>query len=64
MSTMRRRLGTGPTTRTTSSADAESLRLLPAERIEPDTCLQEHDDGAQLPESRGRRTLGRGTATP
>jgi len=61
VSTMRRPLGTGPsTTRSTPTTDAVP-RLLPVERIEPAALLDdgEHQDVAQ---PKGRRTLGPGTA--
>lgn len=61
MSTMRRPLGTGPsTTRSTPSTDP-SPRLLPVERAEPDALLGdvEHQD---VTGRKGRRNLGPGTA--
>ncbi|MFF0674281.1 hypothetical protein ACFYVE_39465 [Streptomyces tendae] len=64
MSTIRRPLGTGPsTTRSTPSTDP-ALRLLPAERIEPGALLGVvgHQD---VTVRKGRRILGPGiTATP
>ncbi|QEU83456.1 hypothetical protein OH738_39915 [Streptomyces hirsutus] len=61
MSTLRRPLGTGPsTTRSTPTTDT-ALRLLPVERIEPAALL---DDGERpdVAERNGRRTLGHGIA--
>ncbi|MFD5057923.1 hypothetical protein [Streptomyces sp. NPDC058394] len=61
MSKMRRRLGTGPSTHTPSSGDAESLRLLPAERIDPGAHLADLDDDQAVAARKGRRILGTGT---
>ncbi|MFI1294155.1 hypothetical protein ACH4VM_38145 [Streptomyces sp. NPDC020792] len=61
MSTLRRALGTGPsTTRSTPTTDT-ALRLLPVERIEPAALL---DDGERpdVAERKGRRALGHGVA--
>jgi hypothetical protein len=61
MSTMRRRLGSGPsTTRSTTTTDT-GPRLLPAERVEPTALLGEveHQD---VTDQKGRRILGSGTA--
>ncbi|MEH0549245.1 hypothetical protein QA802_41275 [Streptomyces sp. B21-105] len=60
MSTMRRRLGTGPVT-TSSTPSAESgPRLLPAERVEPDVLLDDVDHQAVAADRVGRRVLGSG----
>lgn len=57
MSTLRRRLGTGPsTTRSTPSTDT-APRLLPAERVGPDALLGEVER-QDLVDRKGRRTLG------
>lgn len=63
MSTMRRRLGTGPNTTSSTEPVNASDRLLPAERIEPAAHPNdgEHRD---VVEPRGRRTLGPGTTRP
>ncbi|MET8188793.1 hypothetical protein ABZV15_23895 [Streptomyces sp. NPDC005246] len=61
MSTMRHRLGTGPSTHTTASASAESFRLLPAERIGPGAHLADLDNDQAVASRKGRRILGTGT---
>lgn len=64
MSTMRRPLGTGPTTTRSTPPDAPAPRLLPAERVEPGALLGdvEHQD---VTVRKGRRILGPGiTTTP
>ncbi|MFD0229343.1 hypothetical protein ACWGPD_25460 [Streptomyces hirsutus] len=60
MSTLRRPLGTGPSTPRSTPTDT-ALRLLPVERIEPAGLL---DDGERpdVAERNGRRTLGHGIA--
>jgi hypothetical protein len=64
MSTMRRPLGTGPsTTRSTPSTDP-APRLLPAERVERDE-LVDVDGRREMAVRKGRRNLGPGvTAAP
>ncbi|MFF1925896.1 hypothetical protein ACFVW8_35680 [Streptomyces sp. NPDC058221] len=59
MSTMRRRLGTGPATPAAPREEAEQLRLLAAEHIAPGAHLTARGDEALEP--RGRRKLGTGT---
>ena len=60
MSTMRRRLGTGPaTTRSTPAADA-GPRLLAAERVGPDVLLGEAEHQGVTLDRKGRRPLGSG----
>lgn len=62
MSTPRRRLGIGPSfTRSTSTTDT-SPRLLPVERAEPDTPLEEVER-QDVPVRKGRRNLGPGITT-
>ncbi|MFD5522302.1 hypothetical protein [Streptomyces sp. NPDC127066] len=63
MSTMRRRLGTGPSPSTTTPPTGTGPRLLPAERIEPEPLLEdvERQDVAEL---KGRRILGSRGTTP
>nr|WSS73754.1 hypothetical protein OG491_36415 [Streptomyces sp. NBC_01175] len=56
MSTMRRPLGTGPTTTTRSTTTTPVPRLLPAERAEL-TDVDEHQDVLL---QKGRRILGAG----
>ncbi|MFF4756364.1 hypothetical protein ACWD5R_39530 [Streptomyces sp. NPDC002514] len=63
MSTTRRRLGTGPTTSRTTPTTELSLRLLPAERAEPDALLDEAERRG-LGGRKGRRTLGPGGGGP
>ena len=61
MSTMRRPLGTGPsTTRSTTSTDT-APRLLPVERAEPDALLGEVEHQG-VAARKGRRNLGPGIA--
>jgi hypothetical protein len=62
MSTMRRPLGTGPTTTRSTPTDAPAPRLLPAERVEAGALLGdvEHQDVAVR---KGRRILGSGFST-
>jgi hypothetical protein len=61
MSTMRRRLGSGPSTTTSTPTTDTGPRLLPAERVEPTALLGEveHQD---VVDPRGRRILGAGAA--
>ncbi|WP_148022542.1 hypothetical protein [Streptomyces sp. OR43] len=63
MSTMRRRLGTGPTIPTTSPAGPEQPRLLAAERIEPGALLAARGDDQLAAARNGRRPLGPGAAS-
>ncbi|MFK0026602.1 hypothetical protein [Streptomyces sp. NPDC090798] len=59
MSTMRRPLGTGPsTTRSTTTEGAP--RLLPVERVEVDRHLDNDDEDQAVVERKGRRVLGHG----
>ncbi|MDT9686391.1 hypothetical protein RND61_30615 [Streptomyces sp. TRM76323] len=60
MSTARRRLGTGPSTKTTPPA-GPAPRLLPVERIEAERLLDDVEHQAVV-EHKGRRTLGPGIA--
>ncbi|MGW9241286.1 hypothetical protein ACWGRL_21595 [[Kitasatospora] papulosa] len=61
MSTMRRRLGTGPSTiKSTPSVDS-APRLLPAERVEA-TSLLDDDERQAVADPKGRRSLGPGIA--
>src|SRR5690606_32799097 len=63
MSTMRRPLGTGPsTTRSTPSTDP-GPRLLPVERAEPDGLLGDVEHQDDLAVRKGRRILGPGITT-
>ncbi|MFF5030361.1 hypothetical protein ACFY2J_40040 [Streptomyces collinus] len=59
MSTMRRQLGTGPSTATSTPPTGTGPRLLPAERVELEELLEdvERQDVAEL---KGRRILGTG----
>ncbi|MEU9529400.1 hypothetical protein ACGFZC_33705 [[Kitasatospora] papulosa] len=60
MSTMRRRLGTGPSTIKSTPSGDSAPRLLPAERwLEQRLDDDEHQ---VLPDAKGRRALGPGTA--
>ncbi|MFE2972241.1 hypothetical protein ACFXKC_53585 [Streptomyces sp. NPDC059340] len=64
MSTTRRRLGTGPSTTTSTPTTDTSPRLLAAERFEPDA-LEEEAEHQDLTGRKGRRNLGTGiAATP
>lgn len=64
MSTMRRRLGTGPILPTTP-AGPEQPRLLAAERIEPGALLEARGNDQMAAAQKGRRNLGSGiTMTP
>ncbi|MFF3062602.1 hypothetical protein [Streptomyces sp. NPDC057909] len=60
MSTMRRRLGTGPTIPSPSPVGDEQPRLLAAERIDPGALLEAPGDREQASLQRGRRMLGTG----
>ncbi|WP_327187170.1 hypothetical protein [Streptomyces sp. NBC_01334] len=62
MSTTRRRLGTGPSTTTSTLTTDTGPRLLPAERVAPDVLPgdAEHQD---LAGHKGRRSLGPGIET-
>ncbi|MBK3636730.1 hypothetical protein JHN52_28270 [Streptomyces sp. MBT97] len=61
MSTPRRALSAGPTsTRTTTTAEERTPRLLPVERADHDD--QDHDEAETGSVLRGRRPLGMGTA--
>ncbi|MFI6653825.1 hypothetical protein ACIBI8_40420 [Streptomyces sp. NPDC050529] len=62
MSTMRRRLGTGPTLPTTTSGP-EQPRLLAAERIEPGALLATRGADQLAAARKGRRPLGPGSAS-
>lgn len=63
MSTMRRRLGTGPTTTRSTPTTDPAPRLLAAERLEQGALLGEvdHQDVAAR---KGRRNLGPGVTAP
>lgn len=63
MSTMRRPLGTGPTTTTRSTATSSAPRLLPAERVEHEQLLADVDEDQDVAVRKGRRILGQGAAT-
>ncbi|MFD6273947.1 MULTISPECIES: hypothetical protein [Actinomycetes] len=64
MSTMRRPLGTGPSTTKSTPTDAPAPRLLPVERADVverlDVDEHQDDDGGRD----GRRPLGTGVETP
>ncbi|MET7534411.1 hypothetical protein [Streptomyces goshikiensis] len=62
MSTMRRPLGTGPTTTKTTPPEDAQPRRLPAERVEPDVCGPATDNNRSVagPQLQGRRILGLG----
>ncbi|RSS59827.1 hypothetical protein [Streptomyces sp. WAC01280] len=59
MSTMRRPLGTGPTTSTRSTGTDPSPRLLPVERADGDVLL-DLDEHQEHVAAKGRRLLGTG----
>ncbi|WP_327434746.1 hypothetical protein [Streptomyces sp. NBC_01236] len=59
MSTMCRRLGTGPTIPSPSPAGDEQPRLLAAERVDPGALLEVRGDHEQAP-LKSRRMLGTG----
>ncbi|MFF5977193.1 hypothetical protein ACFY7C_37475 [Streptomyces sp. NPDC012769] len=62
MSTMRRPLGTGPTTSTRTTTTSTAPRLLPVERAEPSALEDAADDDQEQAEPKRRRTLGTGPA--
>ncbi|MEU0002422.1 hypothetical protein ABZ069_36540 [Streptomyces microflavus] len=59
MSTMRRPLGTGPSTTRSTPTTTAAPRLLPVERVEQ-TPLLDNPGHGEVVERRGRRTLGPG----
>lgn len=59
MSTMRRRLGTGPSTTKSTPTTDTTPRLLPIERAEPDTPL-EKIERPDVDARKDRRNLGPG----
>jgi hypothetical protein len=62
MSTMRRPLGTGPSTSTRSTATSSAPRLLPVERAELGALLGDVDKHQEHADAKGRRLLGTGPA--
>ncbi|MFE7113123.1 hypothetical protein ACFU98_42465 [Streptomyces sp. NPDC057575] len=63
MSNTRRRLGTGPSTTSSSTPPVgPAPRLLPAERVEPGQLLDDVEHQA-VADAKGRRTLGPGITT-
>ncbi|MGW6569291.1 hypothetical protein [Streptomyces sp. NPDC054975] len=60
MSTMRRPLGTGPTTSTRSTSTEPAPRLLPVERADPAVLLDDVDEHQAVGFPNRRRTLGTG----
>jgi hypothetical protein len=64
MSTMRRRLGTGPTTTRSTPTTEAAPRLLAAERVEPGSLLGEVQYQDATADRKGRRTLGPGVSPP
>jgi hypothetical protein len=62
MSTMRRPLGTGPTTSTRTTTTDPALRLLPIERAERGALLGDVDEHQEHADAKGRRPLGTGPA--
>ncbi|MEU4507581.1 hypothetical protein [Streptomyces sp. NPDC024089] len=62
MSTTRRRLGTGPSTSSSTPPVGPAPRLLPAERVEPGQLLDDVERQA-VADAKGRRILGLGITT-
>ncbi|MFH8582524.1 hypothetical protein [Streptomyces zaomyceticus] len=59
MSTIRRSLGTGPSTTRGTSTTTTAARLLPVERVEPGQLLGNPEQREGI-EQQGRRSLGVG----